>query len=90
MLRNYCGTNIFHYTRPNISEGQENTKMDQTKLEPCFLIFFLSSFHQFVPYGTRDSELDSGETILIPDVVRTACHSFIIEMYEKHSKDTGF
>lgn len=69
---------------------KKRQKMDQTKLEHCLSFFFSSSFHQLVSYGTRDLELDSGEIVVIPDVVRTACHSSIIEMYEKHCKDTDF
>ncbi|XP_061184852.1 uncharacterized protein LOC133192865 [Saccostrea echinata] len=47
-------------------------------------------FQRLMSYSTRELELDSGETIVIPDVLRTACHSSIIDMYEKHCEDTDF
>ena len=69
---------------------KKRQRMDQCKLDHCLSFFFNSSFHQLVSYGTRDMQLDSGDTLTIPDVVRTACHASIIEMYEKHCRDTNF
>ena len=45
---------------------------------------------QDVAYGTRKLKLDSGETILMPNVIRTAIPSRIIAQYNEFCNSTEF
>ncbi|XP_061189168.1 uncharacterized protein LOC133197244 [Saccostrea echinata] len=65
-------------------------RMDDGKLQHALSFFFDPSFMQLVSYGTRDLKLDSGESITIPEVVRTANHSKMIELYMSYCKETDF
>ncbi|CAG2218847.1 unnamed protein product [Mytilus edulis] len=69
---------------------QPRSRMDQVKLQHALDFFFDPCFVQIVSFGTRNINLDTGEHITIPDVVRTSCHSQIIQMYEVYCKDTAF
>ena len=48
------------------------------------------SLIQSVSYGTRELKLDSGEVLTIPDVVRTVCHSHIINLYSSYCSENNF
>ncbi|VDI38611.1 Hypothetical predicted protein [Mytilus galloprovincialis] len=68
----------------------KRSRMDPVKLEHALSFFFNPAFHQIVSYGTRDIKLESGEVITVPEVVRTACHSTLIDMYNSYSEENEF
>lgn len=41
-------------------------------------------------YGTKEMHLDSGEVVTIPQVVRTACHSTLVNVYQSFCEETDF
>ncbi|CAG2209469.1 unnamed protein product [Mytilus edulis] len=41
-------------------------------------------------FGTKELKLSSGEVLQIPEVVRTACHSSIVDTYMSYCKETEF
>ena len=41
-------------------------------------------------YGTRQLQLESGEQIMMPNIVRTVTRSTMIEQYFKHCSDENF
>ena len=65
-------------------------RMNPEKLQHAVNFFFDPSFVQIVSYGTRDINFESGEKVTIPNVVRTACHSHMIKMYETYCKENDF
>ncbi|CAC5416402.1 unnamed protein product [Mytilus coruscus] len=68
----------------------KRSRMDPVKLEHALSFFFYPAFHQIVSNGTRDTKLESGEVITVPEVVRTACHSTLIDMYISYSEEKQF
>ena len=75
---------------PSESTSYKRMRMDPAKLEHALAFFFNPVFHQIASYGTRDMKLESGETIQIPDIVRTTCHASLIDLYQSYSKETSF
>ncbi|CAC5365662.1 unnamed protein product [Mytilus coruscus] len=65
-------------------------RMDNEKLEHCLSFFLDPNFIQICSYGTKDIRFDNGDIITIPQVVRTACHSTLINMYKKVCSETTF
>ncbi|CAC5400229.1 unnamed protein product [Mytilus coruscus] len=65
-------------------------RMDNEKLEHCLSFFLDPNFIQICSYGTKDICFDNGDIITIPQVVRTACHSTLINMYKKVCSETTF
>lgn len=59
-------------------------------MQHALSFFFDPSVMQIVSYGTREMKLDSGEKITISDVVRTLCHSHLVDMYVAYCKETDF
>ena len=47
-------------------------------------------FYQDVSYGTRKLKLDNGETITMPNIVRTVTRATIIAQYKEHCKEEEF
>ena len=47
-------------------------------------------FYQDVSYGTRTSKLDSGEQLIMPNVLRTVARSTMIAQYFRHCYEEGF
>ena len=47
-------------------------------------------FYQDVAYGTRTLKLDSGEELLMPNVIRIIARSTMIEQYLKHCSEDHF
>ena len=47
-------------------------------------------FYQDVSYGIRNLKLDSGEKLIMPNVVRTVARSTMIGQYFSHCHDEGF
>ncbi|XP_052097174.1 uncharacterized protein LOC127732145 [Mytilus californianus] len=74
----------------NKQPPSKRLRMDPVKLEHALSFFFTSVFHQIVSYGTRDLKLESGESLTVPDVVRTACHATMIQMYESFCEEDCF
>jgi hypothetical protein len=68
----------------------KRARMDPVKLDHAIDFFFSPCFHQVVSYGTKDLLLESGESIRVPDVVRTLCHSTLVNMYVNHCDECGF
>ena len=66
------------------------TRIDLSKLN--YLVTFADQpyFYQDVSYGTRMLKLQSGEQIMMPNVVRTVTRSTMIEQYFKHCSDDDF
>lgn len=48
------------------------------------------SFNQISSYTTHDLKLDSGDILVIPDVVRTVIHSNLIKLYKLYCADNDF
>lgn len=80
------------HSRETVKEKMKTTRqrMDAEKMQHALGFFFDPSFMQIVSYGTREMKLDSGEKITIPDVVRTLCHSHLVDMYVAYCKETDF
>lgn len=80
------------HSRETVKEKIKMTRqrMDEEKMQHALSFFFDPSFMQIVSYGTREMKLDSGEKITIPDVVRTLCHSHLVDMYIAYCKETDF
>ncbi len=47
-------------------------------------------FHQDVAYGTRTLKLDSGETMDMPNVIRTVTRSTMVAQYFKFCSDEEY
>lgn len=68
----------------------KRNRMNEEKLEHCISFFFDPLFTQIVSHSVREIELDSGDVLQIPDVVRTVFHSTLIDMYVAYCKETSF
>ena len=65
-------------------------RLDPVKVDH-FLDFISSpSFLQDVAYGTKNLKLSDGETIEIPNVVRTVVASRLIHLYHSYCEESGF
>lgn len=71
-------------------ENLPREKLDKVKLQHALSFFMDPSLIQSVSYGTRELKLDSGEVLTIPDVVRTVCHSQIINLYSSYCSENNF
>ena len=60
------------------------TRIDLSKLNHFLTFADQPYFYQDVSYGTRMLKLESGEQIMMPNVVRTVTRSTVIEQYLKH------
>ncbi|XP_069107183.1 uncharacterized protein [Argopecten irradians] len=76
--------------KPEEYTKYKRMRMDPEKMEHALAFFFNPAFYQIASYGTRELKLDTGEMIQIPEVVRTACHSTLIGMYQCYCIDSGF
>ncbi|CAC5393144.1 unnamed protein product [Mytilus coruscus] len=65
-------------------------RIDKGKLDHALDFFFDPTFHQVSSFGTKELKLSSGEVLQIPEVVRTACHSSIVDTYMSYCKETEF
>lgn len=66
------------------------TRIDLSKLNHFLTFADQPYFYQDVSYGTRMLKLESGEQIMMPNVVRTVTRSTVIEQYFKHCSDDHF
>ncbi|XP_015756717.1 PREDICTED: uncharacterized protein LOC107336165 [Acropora digitifera] len=65
-------------------------RLDPVKVDH-FLEFISSpSFLQDVAYGTKNLKLSDGETIEIPNVVRTVVASRLVHLYQSYCAESGF
>ena len=65
------------------------TRLDPVKVDHS-LDLSSPSFLQDVAYGTKKLKLSSGEKIEIPNVVRTAISSRLIQLYQTYCEETSF
>ena len=73
----------------------EKAPFHRTRIDLMKLNHFLSFadqpyFYQDVSYGTRNLKLDSGEKLIMPNVVKTVARSTMIAQYFSHCHDEGF
>lgn len=69
---------------------QHRIRIDKTKLDHFIDFINRPYFYQDVSYGTRKLKLDNGETIIMPNIVRTVTRSTIITQYVEHCKEEEF
>ncbi|CAC5377179.1 unnamed protein product [Mytilus coruscus] len=67
---------------------QHRQRLSQWKVAHALDFFFNPLFHQVSSYGTKEMKLNSGEKILIPEVVRPVCHANLVHMYEAFCKES--
>ena len=65
-------------------------KIDLVKLEHFLSFIDQSYFYEDVAYGTRTLKLDSGEELVMPNVIRIVARSTMVEQYLKHCSDDRF
>ncbi|KAK3107867.1 hypothetical protein FSP39_023918, partial [Pinctada imbricata] len=65
-------------------------RMNEEKLQYAMGFFLDPAFTQYVSFGTRELKMDTGEKIVIPDVVRTVCHSQIVNLYTSYCEQSDF
>ena len=73
----------------------EKTHFHRVRIDLAKLNHFLSFigqpfFYQDVAYGTRHLKLESGEKLVMPNVVRTVGRSTMIELYFKQCREEEF
>ena len=73
----------------------EKTPFHRARIDLAQLSRFLSFvdqpfFYQDVAYGTRNLKLESGEKLVMPNVVRTVGRSTMIELYFKQCRQEEF
>ncbi|XP_062614103.1 uncharacterized protein LOC134275825 isoform X2 [Saccostrea cucullata] len=65
-------------------------RIDKEKLEHALDFFLSPAFHQVTAFGTKDMCLQSGEVMTVPEVVRTACHSTLVNIYQSFCQETEY
>ena len=65
-------------------------KIDLVKLNHFLSFIDQPYFYQDVSYGTRVLRLESGEQLMMPNIVRTVGRSTMIEQYLSHCSSEGF
>ena len=69
---------------------RHRVKIDLVKLDHFLSFVDQPYFHQDVAYGTRTLKLDSGEQLVMPNVIRIVGRSTMIEQYLKHYSEDDF
>ena len=64
--------------------------LDMTKVDHFVDFLNRPYFHQDVAYGMRTLKLDNGETISMPNVVRTVTRSTMVMQYNQHCENIGY
>ena len=67
----------------------EWNKLSFLCIDQCWILC-IEIIPQVSSYGTKEMTLDSGEKVVIPEVVRTLCHSNLVQMYHTFCEETGF
>ena len=74
----------------NVEKLQSHrVRIDFMKLDHFLSFADQPYFYQDVAYGTRTLKLDSGERLVMPNVVRIVGRSTMIEQYFKHCSEGG-
>ncbi|KAL9962229.1 hypothetical protein ACROYT_G031311 [Oculina patagonica] len=69
---------------------QHRIRVDQSQLDHFLEFTMRPYYYQDVAYGTRTLKLDSGEELVMPNVVRTVARCTIINQYLEYCKETDF
>ena len=69
---------------------RHRVKIDLVKLDHFLSFVDQPYFYQDVAYGTRTLKLDSGEQLVMPNVIRIVGRSTMIEQYLKHCSEDDF
>ncbi|VDI58240.1 Hypothetical predicted protein, partial [Mytilus galloprovincialis] len=75
---------------PLKKELSHRNRMDEVKLDHALSFFLNPDFQQICSYGTKKLEFDNGEVVTIPQIVRTTCHSLLIDMYASYCNEEHF
>ncbi|XP_061171627.1 uncharacterized protein LOC133181099 [Saccostrea echinata] len=70
--------------------SQHRQRINFAKLQHAVDFFSDPSFNQISSYTTRNLKLDSGDILVIPDVVRTMIHSNLIKLYNTYCASNNF
>ena len=65
-------------------------RIDPDKLEHFLLFIDQPYFYQDVSYGTRTVKLDSGQEMVMLNVVRTVGRSTMVEQYHQHCREEEY
>ena len=65
-------------------------QIDPTKLEHFLSFINQPYFYQDVSYGTRTNKLDSGQEMVMSNVVRTVRWSTMVEQYHQHCRQEEY
>ncbi len=69
---------------------QHRIRVDQSQLDHFLEFTMRPYYYQDVAYGTRTLKFDSGEELVMPNVVRTVARCTIINQYLEYCKETDF
>ena len=76
--------------QPVISVPIKRTRLDPAKTSHFVNFISRANFVQDVAYGTKELKLDSGEKVIIPNVIRTMVPSRIIKQYVSYCQESAF
>ena len=83
--RNHAKTEGVGFRVENIVHRR--VRIDPDKLVHFLLLIDQAYFYQDVPYGTRTVKLDSGQEMVMSNVVRTVGRSIMVEQYHQHCRE---
>lgn len=69
---------------------QHRVRMDKTKLDHFIEFTSRPYYYQDVAFGSRTIKLESGEELVMPNVVRTVARCTIINQYLEYCAETSF
>ena len=69
---------------------QHRVRMDKAKLDHFLEFTWRPYYYQDVAFGSRTIKLESGEEIVMPNVVRTVARCTIIKQYLEYCDETSF
>ena len=70
--------------------SQHRVRMDKTKLDHFLEFTSRPYYYQDVAFGSRSVTLESGEELVMPNVVRTVARCTIINQYLEYCEETSF
>ena len=71
-------------------EPISRSRLDLTKVDHFLDFISRPNFLQDVAYGAKSLKLSSGDTIEIPNVVRTVIVSRLVDLYRRYCQETAF
>ena len=75
----------------NVSNSTcHRVSLDMTKVDHFVDFINRPYYHQDVAFGTRTLKLDSGESVSMPNVIRTVTRSTMVAQYLRYCKDENF